>query len=95
LTFCFVVPFLFGLLDLLIELGHIAIGLGLGLIATDNFEDLLRICLGRLDRGPIMFALGHKRTLRQEMKEADCEDEAASKADKRYWDSSTRPLRQK
>ena len=29
------------------------------------------------------------------MKEADCEDEAASKADKRYWDSSTRPLRQK
>jgi hypothetical protein len=30
-----------------------------------------------------------------EMKEADCEDEAASEADKRYWDSSTRPLRQK
>jgi len=29
------------------------------------------------------------------MKEADCEDAAASKADKRYWDSSTRPLRQK
>ena len=27
-----------------------------------------------------------------QMKEADCEDEAGSKADNRYWNSSTRPL---
>jgi hypothetical protein len=29
------------------------------------------------------------------MKETACGDEALFKADKRYWDSSTRPLRQK
>jgi hypothetical protein len=36
----FLVPFFIGLLDLLTEFGHIAIGLSLRLIATDNFDVL-------------------------------------------------------
>ncbi len=54
-----------------------------------------RTCRVRTERRRIgISALPPKRTL-DEMKEAACGDEAASKADKHYWDSSTRALRQK
>ena len=44
------------LLHLIAELGHIAIRLGLGLVAADNFEDLLRVRLGHF-RGARLLSL--------------------------------------
>ena len=45
---------LVSLLHLVIELGHFAIDSGLGLVAADYFEDLLRVRLGHLRRGRLL-----------------------------------------
>jgi len=42
---------LISVLHLVSELGHFAIDSGLGLVAADYFEDLLRVRLGHLRRG--------------------------------------------
>ena len=42
---------LISVLHLVTELGHFAIDTGLGLVAADYFEDLLRVRLGHLRRG--------------------------------------------
>jgi hypothetical protein len=42
---------LISVLHLVTELGHFAIDSGLGLVAADYFEDLLRVRLGHLRRG--------------------------------------------
>ena len=45
------ISLLVGLLHLVSELGHLAIDSGLGPVAADYFEDLLRVRLGHLRRG--------------------------------------------
>jgi len=42
--------FLLGLLDLVAELGHVAIGLGLRLIVAYHFDDALRVGIGNFRR---------------------------------------------
>ena len=45
---------LISLLHLVTELGHLAIDSGLGLVAADYFENLLRVRLGHLRRGRLL-----------------------------------------
>ena len=45
---------LVSLLHLVTELGHLAIDSGLGLVAADYFENLLRVRLGHLRRGRLL-----------------------------------------
>ena len=45
------IPRLVSLLDLMTEPGHLAINSGLGLVAADDFENLLRVSLGHIRWG--------------------------------------------